>query len=87
MRAILAPCGIDFEPVVYPAFDTRGELRVAGKQTLFSLQVPNERQLINARSTVDNHITWLTKLVAEKKAEYREKGGKGPVRIILLGHS
>lgn len=31
LRAILAPCGIEFEPVVYPAFDTRGELRVAGK--------------------------------------------------------
>ncbi|GAA6024825.1 hypothetical protein JCM11491_005665 [Sporobolomyces phaffii] len=65
IEAILSPCGIEFEPVVYPPFDTRGDLRVA----------------------VDNHITWLTNLVAEKKAEYRDRGGSGPVRLILLGHS
>lgn len=34
IQAILAPCGIEFEPVVYPAFDTRGELRVAGKSLI-----------------------------------------------------
>ncbi|GAA5908890.1 esterase/lipase family protein [Sporobolomyces salmoneus] len=65
LRAILAPSGIEFEPVVYPPFDTRGELRVA----------------------VDNHITWLINVVAEKKAEYRSRGGTGQVRLILLGHS
>ncbi|GAA5870781.1 hypothetical protein JCM16303_001584 [Sporobolomyces ruberrimus] len=65
IQAILAPCGIEFEPVVYPAFDTRGELRVA----------------------VDNQITWLTELVAEKKEAYRTRGGQGQVRLILLGHS
>ncbi|GAA6062581.1 hypothetical protein JCM10212_004176 [Sporobolomyces blumeae] len=65
LQAILTPCGIEFVPVVYPPFDTRGELKVA----------------------VDNHITWLTTLTAEKTAEYREQGGKGPVRILLFGHS
>ncbi|GAA5954406.1 hypothetical protein JCM8115_004578 [Rhodotorula mucilaginosa] len=57
--------GIGFEPVVYPPYDTRGELIVA----------------------VDNHVTWLTDLVAEKTAEYRQAGGTGPVRVILFGHS
>ncbi|GAA5976681.1 hypothetical protein JCM5350_006719 [Sporobolomyces pararoseus] len=65
LQAILKPCGIEFEPIVYPPFDTRGELKVA----------------------VDNHITWLINLVAEKKAAYRERGGTGSIRLILLGHS
>ncbi|GAA5961633.1 hypothetical protein JCM3765_002658 [Sporobolomyces pararoseus] len=65
LQAILKPCGIEFEPIVYPAFDTRGELRVA----------------------VDNHISWLINLVAEKKSAYRERGGTGSIRLILLGHS
>ncbi|GAA5924635.1 esterase/lipase family protein [Sporobolomyces koalae] len=65
IQAILEPCGIEFDPVVYPAFDTRGELKVA----------------------VDNQIEWLTNVVAEKKAEYRERGGTGQVRLVLFGHS
>lgn len=36
---------------------------------------------------VDNHVTWLTTLVAEKTARFRELGGTGPVRVVLLGHS
>ncbi|BGP05328.1 hypothetical protein JCM10049v2_001133 [Rhodotorula toruloides] len=62
---ILSPCGIALEPLVYPPYDTRGELVTA----------------------VDNHVTWLTTLVAEKTARFRELGGTGPVRVVLLGHS
>ncbi|GAA6047729.1 hypothetical protein JCM3770_001748 [Rhodotorula araucariae] len=65
LQAMLAPVGIAFDPVVYPAYDTRGELVTA----------------------VDNHVVWLTELVAEKQAAFRERGGTGPVRVILLGHS
>ncbi|GAA5829159.1 hypothetical protein JCM11251_004145 [Rhodosporidiobolus azoricus] len=65
LRALLLAAGVEFEPVVYPAYDTRGELVVA----------------------VDNHVAWLTELVAEKTALWKEKGGTGPVRVILLGHS
>ncbi|KDE05870.1 hypothetical protein MVLG_03813 [Microbotryum lychnidis-dioicae p1A1 Lamole] len=36
---------------------------------------------------VDKHVSWLTDLVATKKCEYTEKGGTGPLRVILLGHS
>ncbi|GAA5875329.1 hypothetical protein JCM1840_001931 [Sporobolomyces johnsonii] len=65
LQHVLTQSGIDLQPVVYPSYDTRGELVTA----------------------VDNHVTWLTKLVAEREAEYREKGGTGPVRVVLLGHS
>ncbi|GAA5998020.1 uncharacterized protein JCM10292_002266 [Rhodotorula paludigena] len=65
VQAILEPCGILLEPIVYPAYDTRGELITA----------------------VDNHVTWLIQTVAEKQARYRELGGTGPVRLILMGHS
>ncbi|BGP45523.1 hypothetical protein JCM10450v2_001342 [Rhodotorula kratochvilovae] len=65
LQAILAAVGIAFDPVVYPAYDTRGELVTA----------------------VDNHVVWLTELVAEKQAMFRERGGTGPVRVLLLGHS
>ena len=41
IRAILDPSGIGFEPVVYPPFDTRGELRVAGE--LLSLWISQAR--------------------------------------------
>ncbi|SCZ91909.1 BZ3500_MvSof-1268-A1-R1_Chr5-3g08213 [Microbotryum saponariae] len=36
---------------------------------------------------VDKHVSWLTDLVATKKCEFSEKGGTGPLRVILLGHS
>ncbi|POY76015.1 A/B superfamily hydrolase [Rhodotorula taiwanensis] len=65
LQNTLTARGIAFEPVVYPPYDTRGELIVA----------------------VDNHVTWLTNLVAERTAKYREAGGKGAVRVILFGHS
>ncbi|CEQ39247.1 SPOSA6832_00751 [Sporobolomyces salmonicolor] len=65
LQHVLTQSGIDLQPIVYPSYDTRGELVTA----------------------VDNHVTWLTNLVAERQAEYREKGGKGPVRVVLLGHS
>ncbi|BGP18978.1 hypothetical protein JCM10213_002602 [Rhodosporidiobolus nylandii] len=65
LQTILTASGILLEPVVYPAFDTRGELRTA----------------------VDNHIVWLTQVVAEKTALFRERGGTGPVRLVLVGHS
>ncbi|GJN88077.1 hypothetical protein Rhopal_001033-T1 [Rhodotorula paludigena] len=38
-------------------------------------------------SSLDNHVTWLIQTVAEKQARYRELGGTGPVRLILMGHS
>ncbi|GAA6006176.1 hypothetical protein JCM10207_000551 [Rhodosporidiobolus poonsookiae] len=63
LQVILEP--LCFEPVVYPPFDTRGQLVTA----------------------VDNHVVWLTQLIAEKQALYRERGGTGPVRVILFGHS
>ncbi|KAM0792888.1 hypothetical protein ACM66B_002650 [Microbotryomycetes sp. NB124-2] len=56
---------VDVQPIVYPPFDTRGELVAA----------------------VDNHVSWLTTTIAERKAEFQEKGGKGSTRVILLGHS
>ncbi|GAA6041294.1 hypothetical protein JCM8097_001321 [Rhodosporidiobolus ruineniae] len=65
LQVLLGASGILVEPVVYPAYDTRGELVVA----------------------VDNHVVWLTQLVAEKTALFRERGGTGPVRVVLLGHS
>ncbi|KAK4056338.1 hypothetical protein OIO90_002782 [Microbotryomycetes sp. JL221] len=45
---------VDVQPIVYPPFDTRGELAAA---------------------------------VAERKSEFQDKGGQGPTRVILLGHS
>ncbi|GAA5865777.1 hypothetical protein JCM3774_003088 [Rhodotorula dairenensis] len=65
LQNTLTARGIAFEPVVYPPYDTRGELIVA----------------------VDNHVTWLTQLVAERTAAYRARGGTGPVWVILFGHS
>ncbi|KAK4049387.1 hypothetical protein OIV83_004120 [Microbotryomycetes sp. JL201] len=56
---------VDVQPIVYPPFDTRGELVAA----------------------VDNHVSWLTTTIAERKAAFEEKGGKGSTRVILLGHS
>lgn len=52
--------------IVYPAYDTRGELVTA----------------------VDNHHQWLTNLVKENTTSFRkDKGEKGLVRVVLLGHS
>ncbi|GAA5885174.1 hypothetical protein JCM6882_007261 [Rhodosporidiobolus microsporus] len=65
LQALLRASGIELEPVVYPPYDTRGELVTA----------------------VDNHVAWLTQLVAEKTALWKERGGTGPVRVVLLGHS
>ncbi|GAA5929111.1 hypothetical protein JCM3775_006738 [Rhodotorula graminis] len=65
LQAILEPVGIALDPVVYPAYDTRGELVTA----------------------VVNHVTWLKELVKEKEAMFRSRGGTGPVRVILFGHS
>ncbi|GAA5973312.1 hypothetical protein JCM11641_003067 [Rhodosporidiobolus odoratus] len=65
IQTLLDASGILVEPVVYPPYDTRGELRAA----------------------VASHVAWLTQLVAEKTALYRERGGTGPVRLVLLGHS
>ncbi|TNY20065.1 hypothetical protein DMC30DRAFT_273263 [Rhodotorula diobovata] len=65
LQAILEPVGVAFDPVVYPAYDTRGELHTA----------------------VENHVTWLEDLVKDKEAMFRERGGTGPVRVVLLGHS
>lgn len=36
---------------------------------------------------VDNHISWLSNIVVEREAEFKQKGGSGPVRVVLLGHS
>ncbi|KAI5477798.1 hypothetical protein MNV49_005882 [Pseudohyphozyma bogoriensis] len=36
---------------------------------------------------VVNHTDWLEGMVATKTKEYRDKGGTGPVRVVLLGHS
>ncbi|GAA5907317.1 hypothetical protein JCM8208_007153 [Rhodotorula glutinis] len=65
LQAILEPVGIALDPVVYPPYDTRGELVTA----------------------VENHVTWLKALVKEKEAMFRSRGGMGPVRVILFGHS
>ena len=78
--------GIGFEPVVYPPYDTRGELIVAGQSLLSQLPLSPEGMLIPP-PPVEHHVTWLTDLVAEKTAEYRQAGGTGPVRVILFGHS
>lgn len=56
---------IDIKCIVYPAYETRGELIAA----------------------VNKHVEWLITTLAQYKAEYADKGGKGPVRVILLGHS
>lgn len=56
---------VQVQAIVYPPYDTRGELITA----------------------VDNHVNWLTTTVAERKAEYSAKGGQGPTRVVLLGHS
>ncbi|GAA5868229.1 hypothetical protein JCM8547_002284 [Rhodosporidiobolus lusitaniae] len=65
LQVLLKAGGVEFEPVVYPPYDTRGELVMA----------------------VDNHVMWLTTLLAEKKALWKERGGTGPVRLVLFGHS
>lgn len=54
---------LSVECLVYPAYDTRGELITA----------------------VDNHVAWLTNIVLEKEAAFKEKGGSGPCRVVLLG--
>lgn len=56
---------IQIKCIVFPAYETRGELVQA----------------------VNKHIEWLVDIIATHKATYTEQGGKGPTRVILLGHS
>lgn len=75
---------IDFAPVVYPPYDTRGELSVAG-------ETPRDRQTMvradRKPRAVDTHLKWLTELVAERRVAHEAKGGTGHIRVILIGHS
>jgi hypothetical protein len=86
LQVLLDASSILFEPVVYPAYDTRGELVTAGALFPF-LSATLESPLSVSVRVVDNHVVWLTELVAEKKALFRERGGTGPVRVVLFGHS